>query len=273
MKKRIGNFKRISIENDLLRSYTIDDNVMNSIYFSFLFRTKYNIDPNNTDYSPININNIQTEVEYFTNLFKSTEYNIIPINLLIRYTSGDGHMNLLIFRKNECCLEHYEPMGTVDNDDVNVSKLLEKFCNKVRLSLPDLKFKSSANIHGYNDDVVFNGLQCYSNVNHNDQYCQYFCYLLTDFIFCYPSVPTEIIINFLFGVPSFPDKKTLRNIIPSLSKQIKETITGFCLLSFTEILSLNQIQNIFLSKNDLYNDNKIREFLELNNIRLSILKE
>lgn len=132
------------------------------------------------------------------NILQYSNQKIICFELYIPFNNGQGHSNLLIYRKEFNTIEHFEPHGSrlmVDDLYIQLNNIFDemmKYINE-RVEKP-IKFVSAA------ETCPTIGLQTYETQQQLTGNCLLWVLLIIDLVFKFPSIPTKYIISALLSL-------------------------------------------------------------------------
>ena len=214
----------------LIQKYNIKCLILNSIngdnnfnLHSEIFR--FNI--KNTRLSTYDFNtvkrmnqNLNKFIKMFKSCIKNMENNILIVP--ISFISGSGmdissHANLLIYRKTENIIEHFEPYGYSDTHNV-ITLLIEDI---VPLISPTIKYVSPEELcpSGEGLQTIESELHLPTNINNregNDAFCTLWSLFFAELVLLNPTLNSVEISNQLFEwLDSDPNRNGLfvKNII------------------------------------------------------------
>ena len=245
----------VSVANDLLNKYEYEGSEIYLYLFTYLISKAYNliIPPKSLFSYHIKAETItngfpgifEDIAQYFITSNKDKSFLILELSHLYEKEEdieSVGHVNLIIYDRISNTLEHYEPNGKFYNIywDGYGKGILNILYKNLKRYIPDLKFKSSVEIHGFKpSDKEMVGLQGIEHRQNHKGHCQIWCYLLAELITKYPEYSTESIIRIYLDLDNI-DGLTKRNF----HRKIKMIVRGFYHSALKRIMRIEEFGHL-----------------------------
>ena len=252
IKNDIQKYINISIKNDLLAKYEYEGSEILLYLFTYFLFKKYALSiPPKCIFSyhikAEKITNGSSKIfkdisEYFLNSNKQKSFLLLQLSHLTEKGRDIGffdHLNLIIYDKKNFTIEHYEPVGKFNNIYWNEygKCIFDLLYKKLKKYIPNLKFKTSINLHGFStSDTEMLGLQSIEHRQNHKGHCQIWCYLLAELITKYPEIPTESIIRDYLDLNNF-EGLSKKNFY----RKLKMIVRGFYHYSMSKISKFKEL--------------------------------
>ena len=210
---------------------------------------------------------------------------IIPVQLLL--PKGEGHANILIYRKKLNQIEHFEPHGSnfamnkMDIYNKIIERWMKVFVSQLNSNLknekkPEVKFINSSEvcprIHGLQNLESWSNLTKIADVEPGG-YCVAWSLFFTELCLKNPETTSSELMNYIFNILSRMDnvKKMnyLKGVIRGYSVFINEKISKYFTVFFDSGLTIEKLKH--LSRSDLSKFRNILTNLIILETNLTIL--
>ena len=194
-------------------------------------------------------------VEQIVNCINNNKSEIIIIPLTLAFQTK-SHANVMIYRKFNNTVEHFEPHGSFFSYDPHEDKLIEdalaEFMAILNKSLPDVRFKPANQVC-----VNMSGLQSMEagyrtrKPNEGTGYCSAWSMFFTELALKNPTIPSNELLDIIYNTMMENKKriKYLTEIIQGYSYYIEEKLEKYYAILFgrpkiySEILKTSGMMN------------------------------
>jgi hypothetical protein len=224
---------------------------------------------------------LNTVIEQIVNCVNNNKSEIIIIPLTLVFATK-SHANVMIYRKFNNTVEHFEPHGSFFSYDPYEDKLIEdalaEFMAILNKSLPDVRFKPSNQVC-----VNMSGLQSMEagyrtrKPNEGTGYCAAWSLFFTELALKNPTIPSDQLLNIIYEyINSKEGAVYFRKVIRGYVNHISEKIEKYFTILFRRKITVEEIVKNFNQtnpKDKYFNTNTIPYMIALLELEKKLINE